>query len=194
MENTVNSMVEKFSLEDGRIAERHISTNEHGEKVIEVYVEEKRPLKLEKRVTEKRKEVLAEQRIETVVDGNVVDVKVNSIEPQVNMQLREHIAVADDTLHASNYVSKKELGPVVTDAVVAGVAALLESGALNARPEPRATKSFVPKSQQPAVFKAQAEVEERVEEKKKQDMVTIAVMAVIVVAQLAFFGYIMLVP
>ena len=65
--------IERFTLEDGRIAERHTTTNEAGETVVEVFVEEKKPLKLEKRVTEKRKDILAEKIVETIKDGEVVE-------------------------------------------------------------------------------------------------------------------------
>lgn len=187
--------VERFTLEDGRIAERHISHNEAGEKVIEVFVEERKPLKLEKRITEKRKEILAEQKVETIKDGEIVDVKLNTVDGHTKLQLREHIGTADNAeLHSLGYVSKKELGPVVADAVVAGISALMEKQAEQKRSPlfswPASAQSAAP-AVQPAL-KAQTVVEQNVEQKKKGDVIAMIVMSVIIVVQLAFFGYIML--
>lgn len=173
--------IERFTLEDGRKAERHISTNESGEKVIEIFVEEQRPLKLEKRITEKRKEILAEQKVETIQNGEIVDVQSSSVDPHVKMQLREHIAKADNAeLHSCGYVSKKELGPVVADAVVAGISALLEK---NDTVKEHSFKATAP------VVKAQNIVEERVEQQKKNDLITYIVLGVIVIVQVAVFGF-----
>lgn len=185
--------VERFTLEDGRIAERHISHNEAGEKVIEVFVEEKRPLKLEKRITEKRKEILAEQKVETIKDGEIVDVKLNAVDPHVKLQVREHIATADNAeLHSLGYVSKKELGPVVADAVVAGISALMEKQAETKRAPLFSFSAPAQAAPQPTALKAQTVVEQNVEQKKKSDVIAMIVMSVIIVVQLAFFGYIML--
>ena len=120
--------IERFTLEDGRIAERHTTTNEAGETVVEVFVEEKKPLKLEKRVTEKRKDILAEKIVETIKDGEVVERQVHSIDSGVKMELREHLGVADD-VNALNYVSKKELA----DAIVAGVKAAMDNNPIAAQ-------------------------------------------------------------
>ncbi len=172
--------IEKFILEDGRHAERHISTNEAGEKVIELFVEEKKPLILEKRVIEKRKEILAEQVIETVRDGQVIDVKVHSVDPNVKMELREHLGVAKDSeLNALNYVSKKELGPVISQAVVAGVAALMN----NNHNEVSAQSIIVTKAQQ-----TQDAIENRVETKKKTDKLMYIIAGIIIVAEALVIG------
>lgn len=182
MDNKVTKTVEKFTLEDGRMAERHITLNDSGEKVVEVFVQEKLPLKLEKRVTEKKKEVVHEQKIETIKDGEVVDVKVLSTEPVVKMELREHIAVAGKTeIGALNYATKKELIDLVTQAVVAGVIA--------SKPAPSASAptTTAPKP----LFRAQSVVEENVAAKKKNDGLWIGVMVVALVAQVAFFGYLL---
>lgn len=95
-----NQNVEKWTLEDGRKAEKRIHevvdhANMTAEKVVELHMEDERPLKLKQRVIEKSKPVIFERKIETVdSNGNVVDVKVESAEPRVPMQLVEHIAVA----------------------------------------------------------------------------------------------------
>lgn len=96
-----NQNVEKWTLEDGRKAEKRIhEVVDHAsmtsEKVVELHMEDERPLKLKQRVVEKSKPVIFERKIETVdANGNVVDVKVESAEPRVPMQLVEHIAVAN---------------------------------------------------------------------------------------------------
>ena len=90
----MDKQVEKVYLDDGRVAERHISTNESGEQVIELYVEPKKSLVLDRRVINKHKPVLSEQIIETIQDGQIVDRKVMSIEPNTKLQVVEHLGVA----------------------------------------------------------------------------------------------------
>lgn len=173
-----NLKVERFHTEDGRIAERHISTNETGEVVEELFIEDRRPLKLEKRVTKKHKEVLAEQRVETIKDGEVVDVQVQALEPKSRLQVVEHIAVADRSeINPSNYISRKELGPVVAEAVVAGVSALMANPV---------TAQAITKP----VFTSQAVIEDRVETKKKNEMTTYIIYGIAIVAQVGFLVWI----
>jgi cobalamin biosynthesis Mg chelatase CobN len=113
-------IIEKITLEDGRLAERHTSVDSAGNKVVEVYEEEKRPVLLKKRVIEVEKKVLAEKRVETIgADGQLVDVKVHSIESP-KLELREHIGLAENhELNALSYAKNKD----VVQAVVAGVQA-----------------------------------------------------------------------
>jgi hypothetical protein len=180
MDNKITKTVEKFTMEDGRMAERHITLNTSGEKVVEVFVQERLPLKLEKRITEKKKEVVHEQKVETIKDGEVVEVKVLSTEPTVKMELREHIAKSDKSeIGSLNYASKKDLVDVVTQAVVAGVMA--------AKPQVVAAPQTAPKP----LFRAQSVVEDNVAAKKKNDGLWIGVMVVALVAQFAFFGYLL---
>ena len=88
-----DSKVEKWTLDDGRRAERRIKESEDGERVIELHVEAERPLQLTQRVVEKSKPIVYERKIETLdAQGNVVEQKVESIEPRVQMQVVEHIA------------------------------------------------------------------------------------------------------
>jgi hypothetical protein len=182
MDNKVTKTVEKFTLEDGRMAERHITLNPAGEKVVEVFVQEKLPLKLEKRITEKKKEVVHEQKVETIKDGEVVEVKVLSTEPNVKMELREHIAKTDKSeIGALNYATKKDLIDVVTQAVVAGVAA--------AKPQQVAVQQPAPAPK--PLFRAQSVVEENVAAKKKNDALWIGVMVIALIAQVGFFGYLL---
>lgn len=88
---------EKWTLEDGRRAERRVTESVQpggeAERVVELHVEDERPLRLQQRVVEKRKPFVYEREIHTVdKTGNVVEKKVESIEPKVQMQLVEHIA------------------------------------------------------------------------------------------------------
>jgi hypothetical protein len=93
--------VEKWTLEDGRKAEKRIVENVNqseltSEKVVELHMEDERPLKLKQRITEKTKPVICERKIETIdAHGNVVEVKIEASEPQVKMQVVEHIGVAN---------------------------------------------------------------------------------------------------
>lgn len=91
--------VKKIRLEDGRYGE--VKTREakdcetgQGEVVYEHYEEEPRQLHLRQRVTEKKRPVVYERTIESIDGNEVVERKVESIEPSVNMQLREHIGLA----------------------------------------------------------------------------------------------------
>jgi len=91
---------EKWTLDDGRRAERRVTenTSENGqsERVVELHVEDERPLKLQQRVVEKSKPIVYERKVETLdpKTGSVVEQRVESIEPRVQMQLVEHIASA----------------------------------------------------------------------------------------------------
>ena len=89
--------VEPFCLEDGRQAERRI-TDDGEVKVVEVFAEDERPKKLRSRVTEKTRPMVVERTIEKVDEmGEVVEKKIESLEPEIKMELRRHI-VQDDTM------------------------------------------------------------------------------------------------
>jgi hypothetical protein len=115
----VDKEVKKIRLEDGRNAERH-TIDEGNQRTIELYAEDQRPLKLEKRVVEKVKPVVYERTIQSIQDGNVVEEKVEALEPKVDLQLREHLGVAQNSaLGVSPYVTKNELVNTVVEAVKA---------------------------------------------------------------------------
>ena len=102
--------VERWFLDDGRRAERKVTENvgENGEceKIVELFVEDERPLRLQQRVVEKCKPMLFERKLETIdpKTGEVLEQKVESLEPRVPMQVVEHIAKAQN----SGYVSDSE--------------------------------------------------------------------------------------
>ena len=117
--------VEVIRTEDGRYAERHVrevaesdpcGKSFEAEKVIEQW-EEDRPLLLKKRVREKRQPCVVERVIETIEDNEVVDVQVESIEPDTKLELRSHIAVAKPEVGAAKvdecYVTRDDLKEVM---------------------------------------------------------------------------------
>lgn len=90
---------EKWTLDDGRHAERRVTETVtpagEGERVIELHVEDERPLKLQQRVVEKRKPIIYEREIQQIdAAGNVVEKKIESVEPRAKMQLVEHISTS----------------------------------------------------------------------------------------------------
>jgi hypothetical protein len=108
--------VKKIRLEDGRYGE--VKTREakdcetgQGEVVYEHYEEEPRQLHLRQRVTEKKRPVVYERTIESIEGNEVVERKVESIEPSVNMQLREHIGLAKAEAQSADpcYVTSQDL-------------------------------------------------------------------------------------
>lgn len=109
--------VEKWTLEDGRRAERRVveskDSNGEGERIIEIHVEDVRPLRLQQRVVEKTKPVIYERKYETVdpASGEIVEQKVESLEPRVPMQIVEHIVSEQATYTNGEYapITKKDL-------------------------------------------------------------------------------------
>jgi len=92
--------VDKFRLKDGRYGETKVrevrDPDECGraETVYEHFEEEPRQLQLRKRVVEKKRPVVYERVVESIDGEQVVERRVESCDPTVNMQLREHIALA----------------------------------------------------------------------------------------------------
>lgn len=113
--------VEKWTLEDGRRAERRVvetkDANGEGQRVIEVHVEDVRPLRLQQRVVEKTKPVIYERKYETVdpITGAVVEQKVESLEPRVPMQIVEHIVSEQATYvdDENRFLTKKDFVQVL---------------------------------------------------------------------------------
>lgn len=135
---------EKWTLDDGRRAERRVtesaSENGQSERVVELHVEDERPLRLQQRVVEKSKPIIYERKVETLdpKTGSVVEQRVESIEPKVQMQLVEHIASAS-TVAAQNveddcdcHVTKDEM----IDTIVAAIKATREPAPVREVPAP----------------------------------------------------------
>lgn len=119
--------IEKWTLDDGRRAERHVKETSE-ERVIELHVEDERPLRLQQRVVEKSKPFVYEREIEVVdKQGNVVEKKVESIEPKIQMQLVEHIASASEGVAAQSvkeddcdcHITKEEMVDTIISAIKA---------------------------------------------------------------------------
>jgi hypothetical protein len=127
--------IEKWTLDDGRRAERRVtentSDNGQSERVVELHVEDERPLRLQQRVVEKSKPIVYERKVETLdpKTGSVVEQRVESIEPKVQMQLVEHIASASTVAAQSVeddcdcHVTKDEM----IDTIVATIKATRET-------------------------------------------------------------------
>lgn len=176
--------IESVTLDDGRKAERHVTVDGNGNEVVEIFAEEKRPLKLEKRILREHKQIVAKETHQVVKDGEIVLEEVHSTQPEVPLQLRARLGVADHAkIVDGDYVRKEEINKLIADGVVAGVGALMEQ----MQPVVEATKAS-PARPEP-VFKAQEVVEKNVEEKKKSDTLINAVMVVLIVVQMAVFGY-----
>lgn len=125
--------VEKWVLGDGRRAEKRVTEvkGEDGrsERIVELHVEDERPLRLQQRVREKAKPIVFERTIETVdpQSGEVVEQKVESIDPKVTMQLVEHISTkAQESVSAQSveddcdcHVTKEEMIETIVAAVKA---------------------------------------------------------------------------
>jgi hypothetical protein len=181
LDNVEKIKIESIVLNDGRKAERHTCIDTNGLEVTEIFAEEKRPLKLEKRITRKSKNIIAEEIHETIKDGEVSYQEILSLEPDVPLQTRSKIGVVDHAkIVDGDYVRKDEIGKMIEDSVVAGITTLIENM------QPIATQS---KKSQPSL-KAQEIVEKNVEEKKKSDSIINMIMIGIIVVQVAFFlGY-----
>lgn len=67
--------LEKMLLDDGREAEKRVSVDQDGKEVTEIFAEEKRPFKLEKRIVRETKNIVVKEVHQTLKDG-VVDHEV----------------------------------------------------------------------------------------------------------------------
>lgn len=127
-----NMRVERWTLDDGRRAERRVmelaDNSGEAERVIEFLVEDERPLRLKERVVERKKPFVYERKIETLdPDGNVVEQKVESVEPKVQMQLVEHL-ISSQSVHAQAASQENDCDCHVTkeemiDTIVAAIKA-----------------------------------------------------------------------
>jgi len=123
-------------LEDGRRATKIVQEEDNvktGETkiVTEVWAEPKIDKKLTHRVVEHRKPVIHRREIETVDEetGEVVERKVESIEPDVRMELREHIqtnssvgALSVDDCDC--YITQADMQKTLTEGLLAVTRAL----------------------------------------------------------------------
>lgn len=187
-----NQRIEKWTLDDGRRAERRVmeQKNDGGqsERVIELHVEDERPLRLQQRVIEKTKPFTYERRIETLdpKTGDVVDQKVESIEPRTQMQLVEHIATSNSVNVASQSVEEEYDCHVTKEEMIETVIAAIKA-TREVAPEPQV-------KQQPLQNKLNSlglaeEISTRANATEGLSTKNIVIMAVIA-AQVIFLGYV----
>jgi hypothetical protein len=165
-----NLKVEKWTLDDGRRAER--------------LVEDERPLRLQQRVVEKTKPFIYERKIETVdKNGHIVEQKVESIEPKVQMQVVEHIGT---TVAAQNVTEEYDCHVTKEEMIDTIVAAIKATRPTDATEQPvRRQSAFSNKLNS---FGLADEVAERIEQKEYSLMDKVLIGVIIV--QVIGLGYI----
>lgn len=176
----METKVQQFTLEDGRRAERHIVVGPDGSETIEIFAEEQRPLRLEKRVLREMKQVVAKETHQIIKDGEVSFEEVVGREPEVPLHIQSRIATVAHDKPDSAYVRMDQIQELVAESVVAGVSALMKDNRMApVQPEP----FFKAQSTE---LKAQAQVEKNVEEKKKKSDVYVNVFfGVLIIVQIA---------
>lgn len=186
--------VEQTVLPDGRRAERHISYDVNGNEVVEIFAEERRPMKLEERVVRETEEIVSRETVERVQDGEVKYREVRSLAADVPMEVRSRVGVADHhKIVDGDYVRREDIANLVSESVVAGVAAMMEGQ----KPPQVIVRNEAPAHSAPAaveerpqpIFSAQSQVAQHVEEKKKNDQLVNVILAGVIMVQLGFFGY-----
>lgn len=116
-------------LEDGRRAEKIVQSNldpiSSEEKIVtEIWEEPKIEKKLSKRVVDYKKPLVYKREIEFVdAAGDVVEKKVESLEPETKLELREHLKAQSVTESVSAqsvdpYVTREELQGVVSEGMM----------------------------------------------------------------------------
>lgn len=178
--------IESIVMDDGRRAERHTTFDANGNKVVEIFAEEKRPLKLENRVVQEMKQVVAKEIRQQVRDGQVVVEEVVSTEPDAPLQLRSRIATADHAkVFDGDYIRKEEISELIADSVVAGVTAMME----NMQPVVSA-HSVAPAAVHAApTVSAQSIIEKNLEKKTSNEMLINIGLVLLIVGQVAFLGW-----
>ncbi len=190
----LETRVEHITLHDGRRAERHVSYDEVGNEVVEVFAEEKRPLKLEERTVRETEEIVSRETIEHVRDGEVTYREVRSLAPDVPMEVRSRVGLVDHhKIVDGDYVKREEIANLVSESVIAGVQAMMEGQQpqqiiVKHESTPTAVQTPVSAPTQP-IFNAQAQVAQHVEEKGKSDQFINVILGGIILVQLGFFGY-----
>jgi hypothetical protein len=115
-------------LEDGRRAEKVVQSNidpsSSEEKIVtEIWEEPKIEKKLSKRVVDYKKPLVYKREIEfTDETGEVIERKIESLEPESKLQLREHLkAQSTESVSAQSvepYVTREELQGVVSEGLM----------------------------------------------------------------------------
>jgi len=192
----MEARVEHITLHDGRRAERHISYDDAGNEVVEVFAEEKRPLKLEERVVRETEEIVSRETVEHVRDGEVTYREVRSLSPDMPMEVRSRVGLVDHhKVVDGDYVRKEDIAELVSESVIAGVQAMMEGQQppqvhVHHEMPVAVERPQVPRpANEHPIFSAQSQVAQHVEEKGKNDQFVNIIMGAIIFVQLGFFGY-----
>ena len=120
-----NVKIERWTLEDGRRAEKRIVETVDGnglaERVIELHIEDPKPLRLQSRVVEKIRPVIFERKVEKIdpSNGAVIEQMFETIEPRSSGSVADSIGPGG--------VSAQSFGdPSVKDEIVNAVVAALK--------------------------------------------------------------------
>jgi hypothetical protein len=163
-----NVKIEQVTLQDGRRAERHSYFNDQGNEIVEIYVEEKSPLVLEKRIIKEPKR----ETIQTIQDGQVVqESKGVGVEPC-----------------SEDFVRKDEIARLVAEGIVA---ALKDIKTPTPTTTPTATTYDELKKEPVEKLSAQAILEQKVESKTgigKKTWINVG-LGILAASQGAFFLY-----
>ena len=90
--------VDRIYLRDGREAEQRVverlgNDGSVTERVTEIHAEPAKTMALEQRIIERVKPIVFEREIDTIKDGQVVEKKVEALDPEVKMELRQHLGL-----------------------------------------------------------------------------------------------------
>jgi len=188
----VKTVVEKIRLEDGRHAEKHV-TDDGETRVVELHAEPKRDKLLEKRIVEKRRNVICERTIESIdpATGDIVEQLVESIDPpESRMQLVKHIAVESDSVSA---MSVKEDCSVTREDLVTAIVTAVRAIKDHDEEEPVVVQQAktVKAQSAPQVSAYQELVGERVLQSQQKTPVMNLTLLMVIAAQVAALAYIM---
>jgi hypothetical protein len=74
--------VEEILLDDGRHAEKRVVVDEKGNQVVEIFAEQRMPLKLEKRIVCETKNIVVKEIHQMLDNGKVVSEEVFEVSPE----------------------------------------------------------------------------------------------------------------
>lgn len=186
--------INKIYLEDGREAERHVQEDEN-EKVVEIYVEppQQKPEKLlNKRIIEKKRPIIYERIIETLDNGEVVDRKIETLDPKIDYKALETyvpiVKEAEKTQPFNNeFLTKEHIQQIIDEAIEKyATKEDMQQAVLTT------VKTLRKHEENPVVEKLSMQkiVEERVGQSKTVSMVNIG-LAVLIVSQMGALAYIL---
>jgi len=154
---------QKYYLEDGRLAEKHV-VDDGKTRVTEIYEEIEKPKKLSQRIVEKLEPTVCERTVETVdEDGSVIESTTEVVEPQPLVAKKE------------SSLTREDVSAMIADSISAVVDAV--------RNEHHGGEMVTS-------FNAGAIIGERLQPKKKKNILDWVLLGVIVV-EVAVLGYLL---